>query len=459
MKIGIVGWGLETQSAFRYYGLAHNYVIVNEEPRDDFPKGDNIEIHALENKRDVGLVGNVDDLSYLDNLSGCDLIIYQPSAHKNLEKHFLPDNPFWLKAKTIQHIFFENCPSKNTIGITGTKGKGTTTTLIAKILEEAGKIVHIGGNIGVPVLDLIEHINPGDWVVLELSSFQLYRFPYSPHIAVHLMMMPEHIEEWHKTMDDYVSSKRSIFSNQTAGDIAVYLPTNQYSTENVKYSMGHHIPYTEAPGAFIDSSGFITINNQQIIKSTEVGLIGRHNLDNICAAVTATWEIVKDVDAISRALKKFTGLEHRLELVTNHNGIKYYDDSFGTTPDTAIVAMDAFINDKIMIIGGHDKGSPFDQLAKRLTGSDVKHIIFIGNTGKKILELAKNNGLSEGKYTIREDGNSWTMPEIVKTANEHAESGDIVLLSTGCASFGLFKDYKDRGNQFKIIVNTLSVAN
>lgn len=457
MKIGFVGWGVETQSAFRYFGPNHEYVITNEEPRDDFPVGENIKVYSLENHRDVGLVGNVQDLSYLDHLSDCEIVVYQPSAHKNLEKYFPLDNPFWLKSKTIQHIFFENCPTKNIIGVTGTKGKGTTTTLIAKILENAGKIVHVGGNIGVPVLDLIPHISPEDWVVLELSSFQLYKFPYSPHIAVHLMMMYEHIEEWHKTMEDYVASKRNILSHQNSDDIAVYLPTNQYSADNVRYSAGKHIPYTEAPGAYIDADNFISIDDVKIIKTDEVGLIGKHNLDNICAALTATWDIVKNKDSVAKTLREFHGLEHRLEFVKEINGVKYYDDSFGTTPDTSIVAMDAFTNSKVMIIGGHDKGTPFNSLAKRLVSEDIKHVIFIGTTGEKILELAKSYGLSDGKYTIRTDGNSWTMNEIVNEAAKKVSAGDVVLLSTGCASFGLFKDYKDRGNQFKSIVNTLTV--
>lgn len=457
MKIGIVGWGVETQSAFRYFGPNNDYVIVSEEPRDDFPKGENIEIHALETKRDVGLVGNVSDLSYLSNVEPCNLIIYQPSAHKNLEKYFSEDNPFWLKAKTIQHIFFEKCASKNIIGVTGTKGKGTTTTLIAKMLESAGKIVHIGGNIGVPVLDLLPNINPNDWVVLELSSFQLYKLPYSPHIAVHLMMMHEHIEEWHKTMEDYVASKRNILSHQSSNDIAVYLPSNEYSAANVKYSAGRHIPYTEAPGAYVDTDGFIVIDNNRIINKNEVGLIGKHNLDNICAAVTAIWEVVKDTGAIANALRNFKGLEHRLEFVRELSGVRYYDDSFGTTPDTAIVAMDAFDESKIMIVGGHDKGSPFDTLAKRLVEDDVKHIIFIGTTGQKIYDLAIKAGINKEKCTIKDDGNSWRMAEIVNLAKDKSNPGDIVLLSTGCASFGLFKDYKDRGNQFKEIVNTLTI--
>ena len=457
MKIGLVGWGVETQSAFRYYGADHEYVIVSEEPRDDFPTGENISVFSLETKRAVGLVGNVSDLSYLDRVVECNLIIYQPSAHKNLEKHFQADNPFWLKAKTIQHVFFEECPTKNIVGVTGTKGKGTTTTLIAKMLEKTGKKVHVGGNIGVPVLDLIKNMSADDWAVLELSSFQLYKFPYSPHIAVHLMMMPEHIEEWHLTMDDYVEAKRNIFSHQSSSDIAVYLPTNQFSAGNAKYSAGKQIPYTEAPGAYLDSEGFITIDDNKLINKSDVGLLGKHNLENICAAVTAVWQVTQDTGAISEAIRGFRGLEHRLEFVSEIDGVKYYDDSFGTTPDTAIVAMDAFTENKVMIVGGHDKGTPFNELAKRLVSEDIRHVVFIGTTGKTILDLAKGYGLAEGKYTIREDGNSWTMSDIVATAKQQAISGDVVLLSTGCASFGIFKDYKDRGNQFKDIVNALSI--
>jgi len=457
MKIGLVGWGIETQSAFKYFGNSHSYKVVNEEPREDFPANDNVEVFALKNKRAVGLVGNVEDLSYLDKVLDCDLIIYQPSSHKNLEKHFGNDTNFWSRAKTIQHIFFEECPTKNIIGITGTKGKGTTTTLIAKLLEADGKKVHVGGNIGVPVLDLMPNVEKDDWVVLELSSFQLYKFPYSPHIAVHLMMMYEHIEEWHKTMDDYVEAKRNILSHQKSDDIAVYLPTNEYSKLNVGYSKGRHIPYAQAPGAYIDSDGYVCIDDIKIINSKEVGLVGRHNLENICAAVTATWSLINNKQSVSETLKNFTGLEHRLEFVREINGIKYYDDSFGTTPDTAIVAMDAFNDPKIMIVGGHDKGSPFDELAKRLTWEDIKHVIFIGTTANKIYDLCVDNGLDRSKATIKPDGNSWTMSEIINEANSYAVGGDIVLLSTGCASFGLFKDYKDRGNQFKSIVNKLTI--
>ncbi|MCA9347321.1 UDP-N-acetylmuramoyl-L-alanine--D-glutamate ligase [Candidatus Saccharibacteria bacterium] len=456
MKIGFAGWGLEAQSAFRFYGDEHRYVIANEKPRPDFPVSENVEIFSLSETRKPGLVGNVSDLSYLNHFETCDMVIYQPSIAKNLEKHFLPEDEFWGKAKTIQHIFFEKCPTKNIIGVTGTKGKGTTTTLIAKMLEAAGKRVHVGGNIGLPVLDLLPQISADDWVVLELSSFQLYKFPYSPRIAVHLMMMPEHIEEWHKTMEDYVQSKRNIFLHQKEEDFAIFYPKNSFSSENVRFSKGKHIPYTEEPGAYIDSDGFLTISGLKVCRKSEFALLGEHNIQNICAATTAFWQAFQDQDAVKKVAISFSGLEHRLEFVKEINGVKFYDDSFGTTPDTAIVAMDSFSQPKIMIVGGHDKGNPMEQMASRLSKEDVKKVIFIGSIGKKLYELAISAGLDQSKATIKDDGNSWTMEEIIAEARESSSNGDIVLLSTGCASFGIFQNYKDRGNQFKQAVLSAS---
>jgi UDP-N-acetylmuramoylalanine--D-glutamate ligase len=448
MKIGLVGWGVETQSAFRYYGAEHAYVIGNEEPRDDFPFGDNIEVYALTEKRLPGLVGNVSDLSYLDHYDDCDLVIFQGATRKNLEKKFDIGHPFWEKAKTTLDIFFEECPSKNTIGVTGTKGKGTTTTLIHRLIDAAHLPTVIGGNIGIPVLELLPHITPETWVVLELSNFQLYKFSHSPHIGVHLMMMHEHIEEWHKTMADYVQAKRNIFSHQSKDDIAVYLASNQYSSANAEYSTGKKIPFFEPPGARVED-GLIVIENTAVIDTKEVGLIGAHNLQNICAAITTVWNIHQNIGVYREVLANFTGLEHRLELAGEVSGVRYYDDSFGTTPDTAIVAMDAFTVPKVVIVGGHDKGNDMRPVCDRLSEEDIRHVVFIGTIGQAMYEDAIRHGLSPEKATIREDGNSWTMDEIVSEATHYAKKGDVVLLSTGSSSFGLFKDYKDRGNQFK----------
>src|SRR6266404_5794461 len=249
MKIGIVGWGLEAQSAYRFFGPEHEYLIVNEARQDDLPpESDKVKVQFLTNPAPPGIGGQVADLSYLQGIENCDKIVYQPTAYFNLQKAF-GDNPdFWAKATTVYDIFFENCPTKNIIGITGTKGKGTTSTLIAKILEASGQTVHLGGNIGTPILDFLPDIQPDDWVVWELANFQLKTASHSPHIAVCLMITPEHLD-WHPNLGDYLESKTNLFKHQTADDIAIYFADNKYSQQIAEASPGRKIPYFESPGA------------------------------------------------------------------------------------------------------------------------------------------------------------------------------------------------------------------
>lgn len=453
MKIGLVGWGLETQSAYRFFGSEHEYVIVNEEPRNDFPNSPNITVQANPEERNPGLTSNANNLSYLDNIETCELIVVTPTAAKSLEKRFPRTDTIWNKTTSTIQLFFEHTPTKKIIGVTGTKGKGTTTTLIGKLLEAGGKRVHVGGNIGLPVLDMLPNIKPDDWVVLELSNFQLYHFPYSPAIAVHLMLIPEHISEWHIEIEDYVNAKANIFRHQTKEDIAIYLPTNEHSAASVQHSAGKKIPFTEDPGAHV-RDGYITIEGHQIIATKDVGLLGEHNLENICAALTAAWQVYKDAALMREVIRTFTGLEHRLQHVRTLHGVAYYDDSFGTTPDTSVVAMNAFMQPKVMIVGGHDKGNDMRVLVKRLEHKDIRSIIGIGPIGLQIVTELTKKQIAATMHT-KKDYNNWTMSEIVKLASDEAHPGDIVLLSAGTSSFGIFKDYKDRGNQFIEAVNSL----
>lgn len=449
MRIGIVGWGLEGQSAFRFYGAEHEYLIVSEEPRDDFPMEDQkTKVQFLDSQRAPGLTGNVEDLSYLDGLELCDKIIYTAPAAKNLEKKFGQNKDFWAKATTIQHIFFQEVRSKNVIGVTGTKGKGTTATLIYEMLKAAGKRVFLGGNIGVPVLDFVRDVSPDDWVVLELSNFQLYSLTYSPHIGVCLMIVPEHMD-WHPNMTDYAEAKANLFRHQKPEDIAIYFADNEYSTKIAGYSPGKKIPYYREPGAYVDDAK-IMIDGSEIIDKSEIKLLGEHNLQNVCAALTAVWQVTQDKDAIRRALASFSGLEHRLEFAGEVNGVKYINDSFGTTPDTAIVAMKAFEQPKIIILGGSDKGADFKQLAQEIKKSNVRQAIVIGQIADKIIAALKAEGYNDIISGLD------SMGEIVNKARELAQPGDVVLLSTGAASFGMFRDYKDRGNQFKKAVQALA---
>jgi len=453
MRIGIVGWGIEGQSAYRYFGPDNEYLICNEEPRDDFPpQSDRLRVQFVNQRRTPGLTGNVSDLAYLAGIEDCDKIVYSPTARKNLEKLFPDNNPFWEKATTDRHIFFEKVKTKNIIGVTGTKGKGTTSTLIAKMLEAAGNKVFLGGNIGRSVLDFVTEVTENDWVVLELANFQLYKFPYSPHIGVCLMIAEEHMD-WHPDMVDYVDAKTNLFRHQTEGDIAIYLAGNEHSEKAAGYSKGKKIPYFAAPGARVREDGMIVIGEDEteIIKTGELKLIGKHNWQNVCAAITAVWQVSQEVEPLRQVLTSFSGLEHRLELVRELDHVSYYDDSFGTTPDTAIVALQAFSQPAVIILGGSDKGIPFDRLADEVAGKDrVRHVIAIGKTGPKIAQL-----LRERNFTNITEGLE-KMPDIVAEAHAKTQPGDVVLLSTGCASFGLFKDYKDRGNQFKEAVKALS---
>ncbi|HET7827301.1 MAG TPA: Mur ligase family protein, partial [Candidatus Saccharimonadales bacterium] len=247
MKIGIVGWGVEGQSAYKYFGPDHDYLIVNEEPRDDFPaQSDKLRVQFIASARQPGLTGNVADLSYLDGLDQCERIVYSVANAKNLEKKFGSDKNFWAKTTTVIQLFFENVKTKNIIGVTGTKGKGTTSTLIYEMLKAAGHSAFLGGNIGKSPLDFIGQVGPDDWVVLELSSFQLYNLTYSPRIGVCLMIAPEHLE-WHDDMTDYVEAKANLFRHQKPDDIAVYFAGNTYSKRIAGYSPGQKIPYFAKP--------------------------------------------------------------------------------------------------------------------------------------------------------------------------------------------------------------------
>lgn len=378
--------------------------------------------------------------SRLDGLDQYDLIVRGPAVHPRQINTTAP-------VTSLTNLFVEQCPSQNIIGVTGTKGKGTTSTLIAKILQANHK-VWLGGNIGRPLLDDLPDIQPDDWVVLEMSAGQLIDFSQNIPTAVCLMVVPEHLD-WHTDIEEYLQAKANLFKHQTADDTAIYFAGSENSRKIVQASPGHKIPYYQKPGAYVRQDGIIVIGEAEIMPMNDVKLLGEHNLQNICAALTAVWQVSPNLEAARQVLSSFSGLEHRLELVRELDGVKYYDDSFGTTPETAIVALQAFTGPKVVILGGSDKGIPFDGLAEAVVKNNVRHAVLIGHTAPKIKELLAARGFNNFSEGLKD------MNAIVAEARRVAQRGDVVLLSTGCASFGLFKDYKDRGNQFKSAVNSL----
>ena len=430
MRVAILGFGLEGQASYDYYrAQGAEITICDQNDQLQVPDGTATQLGP-------NYVSNLDQFDVLVRSAGL------PTASILTASPGVAD-----KLTTGTNEFFAHCPTRHIIGVTGTKGKGTTSTLITKMLEAAGHKVHLGGNIGVPALALLPQIQPEDWVVLELSSFQLSDLKYSPPIAVCLMVVPEHLN-WHTDLADYTHAKQHIFAYQTTDDIAIYLPDNAISTELAQTSAGRQLPYFAEPGAHV-ADGQIVIDGQIICRTDELKLLGKHNWQNVCAAITAAWQVTQDVAALRSVLTSFSGLEHRLEFVREVASVQYYDDSFGTTPETAIVALESFDQPKVIILGGSDKGATYGELSLAVMQNNVRAAVIIGMTGPKIAEALKLIGFTN----VIEGGQ--TMSEIVNKARAAAQPGDVVLLSTGCASFGLFHDYKDRGNQFKQVVTGL----
>lgn len=434
MKIAILGFAREGQAAYDYFRNGNDITICDMNENLKVPDGV---------KTRLGI-------DHLKNLDEFDLIVRTAVLKPKIIQEANPNSPNLLdKVTTNTNEFLKVCPTKNTISVTGTKGKGTTSTLIAKMLEADGKKVHLGGNIGIAPLEMLkQNIQSDDWVVLEEGAFQIVDQDYSPHIGVCLMIASEHMD-WFDSMAEYVNAKAQLFAHQKPEDIAIYLANDINSGKIVSTGQAKKIPFFAKPGAFVEAN-VIKIENKEICSVEELKLLGKHNWQNVCAAVTTVWQVTQNVEAIRSVLRSFTGLEHRLEFVREFKGVKYYDDSFGTTPETAIVAIQAFSQPKVVILGGADKGSNYDELGKVVASGNVKKVVLIGKMAPNIRQSLNAAGFHD---TI--DGGD-TMEEIVKAASQSSTSGDVVLLSTACASFGLFKDYKDRGDQFKQTVLALS---
>jgi UDP-N-acetylmuramoylalanine--D-glutamate ligase len=435
MKIAILGYAGQGKSAYDYWNKKGNeLVICDQSPEIEVPKGVTAKLGR----------------DYLRNLGEFDLIVRTPSIHPS--KIVEENGPEILeKVTTNTNEFFKVSPTKNIIGVTGTKGKGTTSTLITKMLEKAGFTVHLGGNIGTPPLDLLaKKIKKDDWVVLELANFQLIDLKHSPHIGVCLMVEPEHMD-WHEDVDEYIAAKQQMFINQEKTDIAVYYAKNDNSLAVADASEGQLIPFMQVPGAVIEKD-IIKIDEVEICPVAMLKLLGQHNWQNACAAVTAVWQITQDVKAISSALTSFSGLPFRIELRGEVKGVRYYNDSFASAPGASIAAMHAIPGKKVMIIGGFDRMLELGDFVKELKAmKDIRKVVVIGQAGKRLIQEFES-----AKFTNFADMTLLsTMSEIVKFASAQAQKGDAVILSPGFASFDMFQNFEDRGKQFNAAVKKL----
>lgn len=458
-KIGIVGLGVEGLSTLRYLLKQGITPCVMDEKLSE----ENEDIKALRALNIHYALGE----NAFEEIERFEIIFRSPGVS------FLRPELQHAKEKGVEitsqtNFFLQHAPCL-VIGVTGTKGKGTTSTLIYEMLKSQSFDAYLGGNIGQPPLDFLDSLDAQSKVVLELSSFQLEDVKKSPHIAVVLMITSDHLTptegttNYHATLDDYISAKRNILRYQLPSDFSIINRDYPASLESDILTEGKVIYVsrereTENACFTIDGKIIVRRNGQdeEIIKTSEVALIGKHNLENACAAVMAAKLNGVSSKNIVSVLKTFKGLEHRLQFVGEVREVKYYDDSISTTPESTIAAIEAFSAPKILILGGVSAGSDFSMLGEVIRKStSIKAIIGIGREWERMKEQMINGQLSMSNNTVLFIEGAKSMQQVVLAASKIAQMGDVVLLSPACKSFDMFKSYKDRGEQFQKEVKSL----
>ncbi|MBQ3348469.1 UDP-N-acetylmuramoyl-L-alanine--D-glutamate ligase [Candidatus Saccharibacteria bacterium] len=411
MKIALLGYGKEGKSVENYF-------------KSHF---DNLKIDIFENE-------TPEQLQQRD-YSSYDIIFRSPSVP-----------PLHLKNESsITKYFFDHCPAI-IIGVTATKGKGTTCSFIKSLLDAESEDVYLVGNIGTPALDILDRLTQNSVVVYEMSSFQLWDLEKSPTISVIGQIEPDHLNV-HKNYADYLNAKSNICRYQSKDDYCIYFKNNPESTNIAKQSPSQHkIPYP-----FNVPTDILSV----------ISLPGKHNQENAIAAIAAVASyknispdeyLQKSPEVIKQGLKNFRGLPHRLEFVRALNGVKYYDDNFSTNPSSTRVAINAFENhDLVVIIGGRDKTNNQDlpEIYEILQAPHIKQIVLLGESGHALMRTYQ-----DPRFILTK-----SLEEAVKTAQATAEtlgSAPIVLMSPAAASFDMFKDVYDRGNKFKNLISSLS---
>ena len=443
-NITVIGIGISNLPLIKYLvSLGANVTACDRRSAEDL--GENYtELEKL------GVKFNLGD-GYLNNLSG-DMIFKTPGMRY--------DVPELLKAKengsivtSEMEVFFDVCPS-HIIAVTGSDGKTTTTTLIHKMMTDAGYKTWLGGNIGNPLLTDTEKMKENDWVILELSSFQLHTMRKSPEIAVITNISPNHLD-MHKDYKEYIDAKKNIMLYQNEGDTLIVNADNQVTADIGKSANGA-VKYFSRNGmadVYLDGN-IIKRGIVEILNIKDIKIPGMHNVENYMAAIAAVSGLVSK-EVIVNVAKTFGGVEHRIELVRTLDGVKYYNSSIDSSPNRTINTLRVFPNKVIMIAGGKDKGIPYDEIGPALA-EHVKVLILIGATSDKIQEAldAEINKTGNGKdiEVIR----ATSYEDAVNTARSKAHDGDVVLLSPASTSFDMFRNFEERGNLFKKIVNELN---
>jgi UDP-N-acetylmuramoylalanine--D-glutamate ligase len=392
--------------------------------------------------------------SYLNDLE-VDIIFRTPGMSFNLPE-LEAARKKGIAVTSEMEVFFDLCPA-TLFAITGSDGKTTTTTLISKMLEAEGKKVFVGGNIGKPLLPEIENITADDFVVVELSSFQLISMRKSPDVAVVTNLAPNHLDV-HKDMEEYIDAKKNIILHQNAFSRTVLNRDNEITQGFKKYARGQSLSFSMTEplknGAWLDSDGTIHMTyrgiDAPIMHRDDIAILGDHNVENYLAAIAAVWGFV-GMDSIKKVAREFMGVEHRIEFVREVKGVKYYNDSIASSPTRTIAGLKAFNQKVHLIAGGYDKHIPYEPLVPYIL-EKVEKLYLCGATADKIEAAVKADKSYNGTPEIIR---CESITAAVLKANEIAKAGDIVTLSPASASFDAYPNFVARGNHFKELVNKL----
>ncbi len=427
MRIGIVGFGREGKHAYEYWNKNGNTFAVFDKSQDvSTPEG--VTLVAGDRYKD-------DLVQASEHL---DLIVRSPGVA-------LWDIEDKLKAPvtTITKEFFDVCPCP-IIGITGTKGKGTTATLIYSILKEAKKDVYLVGNIGTPALSVLPNLTQNSLVVYELSSFQLYDLHKSPQTAVCLLVTEDHLD-WHKDLEQYHASKGSIFKHQQESDVAIWYTKNETSVELSKLSHAKKkVPYGPS-GITRVEHGYFMHGDEMLCPTSEAKLPGAHNQQNICAAIAATWGLASKENILA-VIRTFSGLPYHIETVGVHNGITFINDSFAANPTATEVAIASVGQATTLIIGGVDRGLHLEPFVKAIKESrHITNIISFGQERGRIKDTLQEHNIS----CVVIDG---SLKDVFTEALALTKQGGNILFSPGAPSFDMFANYEERGKAFNALV-------
>lgn len=448
-KIAIIGLGVSNIPLLSYlHDLGAKITVFDNRTIDNIDK----------NIMDIITNNNIEfsfGKNNLSKLNGFDIIFRSPTCREDWPELVKEAKRGAIITSEIE-MLMELCPG-TIIGVTGSDGKTTTTSLIYEIVKKQGFNCYLGGNIGIPLFTKIQEMKPNDIVILELSSFQLMNIHTSPNIAVITNISPNHLD-FHKSYEEYIEAKKNIFKYQNEDGILVLNYDNEITRECAKEAKGKVIFFSRENkldnGVILDDDIIKVCDNKlrkHILNTKDLLLRGKHNYENVCTAIAATLEIASTEKQIE-AVTQFKGVKHRLEFVKEINGVKWYNDSIGTSPTRTIAGLKSFNEKIVLIAGGYDKHLDYTPMAKPIL-DNVSVLILMGQTSKKIKESVENEMKVEQKRI--EIYECDTLQETVNTAKKVAKKGEVVLFSPASASFDMYKNFEERGDKFKSIVNSL----